>query len=103
MNGVFKCVKEDDERRSGSVKRSSLGMPPCNPKKYSRILKRLSLGMPHWIRPKCITILYSNSFLFIDIFHVMMLFLCCFGLIYIVCNFLRPKQQTQDSTVKSGR
>ena len=46
MKGVFKCAKEDDERRSGSVKSSSLGMPPCNPKKYSRRLKRLSLGMP---------------------------------------------------------
>src|SRR4051812_19051335 len=31
------------------------------------------------IRPKCITILYHNSPLFIDIFQVMMLFLCSFG------------------------
>src|ERR1041385_5929757 len=46
MKGVFKCAREDDERRFRSVKRSSLGMPPCNPKKYSRRLKRLSLGMP---------------------------------------------------------
>ena len=46
MKGVFKCAKEDDERRSRSVKSSSLGMPQCNPKKYSRRLKRLSLGMP---------------------------------------------------------
>src|SRR4051812_23805028 len=46
MKGVFKCAKEDDERRSGSVKRSSLGMPPVTPKKYSRRLKCLSLGMP---------------------------------------------------------
>src|ERR1041385_5020694 len=30
MKGVFKCAMEDDERRSRSVKRSSLGMPPCN-------------------------------------------------------------------------
>ena len=37
---------EDDERRSRSVKSSSLGMSPCNPKKYSRRLKHLSLGMP---------------------------------------------------------
>jgi len=44
--GVFKCAKEDDERRSSSVKSSSLGMLPCTPKKYSRILKRQSLGMP---------------------------------------------------------
>ena len=46
MKGVFKCAREDDERRCRSVKRSSLGMPPCTPKKYSRRLKRLSLGMP---------------------------------------------------------
>ena len=35
-----------DERRSRSVKRSSLGMPECTPNKYSRRLKRLSLWMP---------------------------------------------------------
>src|SRR4051812_35711320 len=46
MTGVFKCAMEDDERRSWSVKRSSLGMPPCTPNKYSRSLKRLSLEMP---------------------------------------------------------
>ena len=46
MKGVFKYAMEDDERRFGSVKRSSLGMPPCIPKKYSRRLKLLSLGMP---------------------------------------------------------
>src|ERR1043165_6045603 len=32
MKGVFKCATEGDERRSWSVKRSSLGMPPCTPK-----------------------------------------------------------------------
>ena len=46
MKGVFKCAREDDERRCGSAKRSSLGMPPCTPKKYPRRLKCLSLGMP---------------------------------------------------------
>src|SRR3954468_9811096 len=46
MKVVFKCAMEDDEIRSGSVKRSSLGIPPCTPKKYSRRVKRLSLGMP---------------------------------------------------------
>src|ERR1041385_4379856 len=45
MKGVFKCAMEDDERRSRSVKRSSLGMPPCISNKYSRRLKRLS---PPW-------------------------------------------------------
>src|SRR3954468_10705405 len=49
MKGVFKCAKEDDEKRSGSVERSSLGMPPCTPKKYSRRLKHLSLGIPSCI------------------------------------------------------
>src|SRR3954466_12240459 len=62
MKGVFKCAREDDERRSGSVKRSRLVMPPCIPKKYSRRLKRLSLGMPpcilffinnHQFVPRC--------------------------------------------------
>src|ERR1044072_3634576 len=46
MKGVFKCAMEDDERRSWSVKHSSLGMPMCTPNKYSRRLKRLSLGIP---------------------------------------------------------
>ena len=36
----------DDERRYRSVKRSSLGMPPCTPRNIQRRLKRLSLGMP---------------------------------------------------------
>ena len=46
MKGVFKCAMEGDERRFRSVKRSSLGMPMCNPNKYSRRLNRLSLGIP---------------------------------------------------------
>src|SRR3954452_15809983 len=46
MKGVFKCAMEDDDRRSWSVKRSSLGILMCTPNKYSRRLKRLSLGMP---------------------------------------------------------
>src|SRR3954467_10691942 len=54
------------------------------------------------IRPKCITILYFNFTLFIDIFHFKLLFLCCFGLFYIVCNFPVPKQQNQNSVVKIG-
>ena len=31
-----------------------------------------------------------------------MMFLCCFGLFYTVCNFPIPEQQTQDSAGKSG-
>src|SRR4051812_39771908 len=54
------------------------------------------------IRPKCITILYCTLTLFIDISHFKVLFLCCFGLFYTVCNFPVPKQQKQDSAVKSG-
>ena len=46
MKGVFKCAMEDDERKFRSVKLSSLGMPMCTLNKYSRRLKRLSLGMP---------------------------------------------------------
>src|SRR3954471_4983809 len=46
MKLVFKCAMEDDERRFRSVKRSILGMPMFTPNKYSRRLKRLSLGMP---------------------------------------------------------
>src|SRR3954464_1505226 len=45
MKGVFKCAMEGDERRFRSVKRSILGMPMCTPNKYSRRLKRLTLGM----------------------------------------------------------
>src|SRR3954462_15856209 len=45
------------------------------------------------IRPKCITILYCNFILFTDIFHFKVLFLCCFGLFYTVCNFPVSKQQ----------
>src|ERR1043165_8752093 len=52
---VFKCAMEDDERRSWSVKRSILGMPMCTPNKYSRRLKRLSLG-----KPPCIPFFINN-------------------------------------------
>src|SRR3954465_2821280 len=54
------------------------------------------------IRPKNITILYCDFTLFIDIFHFKVLFLCCFGLFYTVFIFPVPKQQNQNSTVKSG-
>src|SRR3954466_15587774 len=54
------------------------------------------------ISPKCITILYCNLTLFIDIFHFKVLFLCCFGLFYTIYNFPVLKQQSQDSAVKSG-
>src|ERR1044072_3360069 len=46
--------------------------------------------------------LYCNLTLLINIFHFKVLFLCCFGLFYTVCNFPVLKQQNQDSAVKSG-
>src|SRR4051812_24607355 len=55
MKGVSKCAMEDDERRSWSVKRSSLGMPMCTPNKYSRRLKCLSFGMA-----PCIPLFINN-------------------------------------------
>src|SRR3954465_5525169 len=55
MKRVFKCAMEDDERRSWSVMRSSLGMPMCTHNKYSRRHKHLSLGMP-----PCIPFFISN-------------------------------------------
>src|SRR4051812_5213647 len=70
------------------------------PTRFSIILRASQTGA--LIRSKCITILYRNSPLFIDIFHFIILFLCCFGLFYTVCNFLVPKQQKQDSSVKIG-
>src|ERR1041385_1797292 len=75
MKGVFKYPKEDYERRFGSVKRSSLGMPPCTPKKYPRRLKRLSLGMP-----PCIPFSISSSFSMLYFYH----FIC------YVLNLERP-------------
>src|SRR4051812_13361573 len=80
-------------RRVGMKVISCMGIYVLSPGVAPRLL----------IRPKCITILYRNSSLFIDIFHVTMMFLCCFGLFYTVCNFPVPKQQTQDSAVKNGR
>src|SRR4051812_26090856 len=93
MKGVFKCAMEDDERRSWSVKRSSLGMPPCIPNKYSRRLKRLSLVMP-----PCIPFFINNyqfvprSTIFLSL-HVLcamlrasrfLLFLVCFC--FVCCS-----------------
>ncbi len=102
MKGVFKYAKEDDERRSGSVKSSSLGMPPCTPKKYSRRLKHLSLGMPPCIpfsinnhqfvllhaiflslHMLCVMLGASCNFLF-SLFQLCLLFITSWTLAYIV-------------------
>src|SRR3954465_10095241 len=74
MKGVFKCAMEGDERRSWSVKHSSLGMPPCTPNKYSRRLKRLILGMPR-ASPSPSTII-SSSLVPLYFYHFMRNFLC---------------------------
>ena len=49
-------------------------MPPCTPKKYSRRLKRLSLGMPPCI-PFSINII-SSSFVPLYFYHFMCYVLC---------------------------
>src|ERR1041385_1031100 len=74
MKGVFKFAMEDDERRFRSVKRSSLGMPPCIPNKYSTKLKRLSLGCPR-ASPSSSTII-SSSFVSLYFYHFMRYVLC---------------------------
>src|SRR4051812_26486570 len=56
----------------------------------------------HVIRPKCITILYHNLPLFIDIFHTMMPLSWCFGLFYPVYKLPVLKQQNQESAGKSA-
>ena len=92
MKRVFKCAMEGDDRRSWSVERSSLGMPPCTTNKYSRILKRLSSGIPpcipffinnHQFVPRCTIIFIASCimcfawsvslFTFLGLFC----FLCC--------------------------
>ena len=59
-----------------------------------------SAGSYILIRPKCITILYCNLTLFIDIFHFKVLFLCCVGVFYTVCNFPVPKQVSLSEDAK---
>ena len=79
MKGVFKYAMEDEERRSRSVKRSSLGMPPCTPKKYSRRLKRLSLEVP-----PCIPFSINN--------HEFALLHAIFLSIHMLCAMLRASR-----------
>src|SRR3954468_6633234 len=85
--GSFKCAREDDERRSGSVKRSSLGMPPCTHKKYSRRLKRLSLGMPPCIPFSINThqfVLLHTIFLSLHVVCAMLGASCIYFLVYFL-------------------
>src|SRR3954467_10151919 len=81
MKGVFKCAKEDDERRFGSVKCSILGMTPCTPNKYSRRLKRLSLGIP-----PCIPFSISNhQFVLLHTIFLSLHALC--AILGVSCNY----------------
>ena len=95
MKGVFKCAMEDDERRSWSVKRSSLGMPMCIPNKYSRRLKCLSLGMPPCIPffinnyqfvPRCTIYLSLNALCAMLGASRSLLFLVSFALLAVVIS-----------------
>src|SRR3954462_14819098 len=74
MKGVFKCAMEGDERRSWSVKISSLGLPMCTPNKYSRRLKHLCLGCPR-ASPSSSTII-SSSLVPLYFYHFMHCVLC---------------------------
>src|ERR1044072_9240344 len=86
MKGVFKSVMEDDERRSWSVKCSSLGMSMCTPNKYSRRLKRLSLGCPH-ASPSSSTII-SLSLVALYFYHFMCYVLCLERLAFYLSRFV---------------
>src|SRR3954465_7860814 len=95
MKGVFKCAMEDDERRSWSVKRSSLGMPMCTPNKYSRRLKRLILGMPpcipffinnHQFVPCCTIFLSLHMLCAMLGASRSLLFLVCFAFLAVVTS-----------------
>src|SRR4051812_22842717 len=95
MKGVFKCAMEDDERRSRSVKHSSLGMPTCTPNKYSRGLKRLILGMPpcipffinnHQFVPRCTIFLSLHMLCAMLGASRSLLFLVCFALLAVVTS-----------------
>src|SRR3954464_8679139 len=97
MKGVFKCAMEGDERRFRSVKCSRLGIPMCTPNKYSRRLKRLSLGMPpmHPILHQQSSVCLSLHYIFITscvmcfawnvslfTFLGLFCFLCCSNKLY---------------------
>src|ERR1041385_6486034 len=73
MKGVFKCAMEDDERRSRSVKRSSLGMPPVHPLLHQQLSVCPSL---HYIFITSCVMCFAWSvslFTFLGLFF----FLCC--------------------------
>jgi hypothetical protein len=53
------------------------------------------------IRPFCITILYHNLLLFIDIFHIKMCYLCYFVLFCMFDDYWRINCRSQISAGKS--
>src|SRR3954470_1188454 len=87
MKGVFKCAMEDDERRILECQKLKLGDAPVTPKKYSRRLKRLSLGMPpcihffisnHQFVPRCTIFLSLHALCAMLGASCSLLFLGCF-------------------------
>ena len=66
MKGVFKCTKEDDERRSRSAKRSSLGMPPAPSRNIQGNSSVLAWGFPmHPLLHQQLSVRPSPHYIFI--------------------------------------
>ena len=65
-----------------------------------------SLSLGELIRPFCITILYVNSPLFIDIFHIRALYLCYFVVFCVFYSFtnliIRVRIQLEKASVRRG-
>ena len=65
-----------------------------------------SLSLGELIRPFCITILYVNSPLFIDIFHIRVIYLCYFIVFYVFYSFaklfIRVRIQLEKASVRGG-
>src|SRR3954466_10716319 len=105
MKGVFKCAKEGDERRSWSVKRSGLGMLPCTPNKYSRILKRLSLGMPlvHPLLHQQLSVRPSFHYIFITSYVMCYAWSVLLFTFYIYLALLAVSNKLEPSFLLCGR
>ena len=65
-----------------------------------------SLSLGELIRPFCVTILYVNSPLFIDIFQIRVLYLCYFIVFCVFYNFtklfIRVRIQLEKASVRGG-
>src|ERR1044072_5969199 len=83
MKGVFKCAMEDDERRSRSVKRSSLGIQECQIFKETQASK---LGDAPDASPSSSTII-SLSLVALYFYHFMRYVVCLerLALYFLVC------------------